>query len=43
MEEKGAGRAALDRVVRFSFSQLRDEAPELIPALGRILSESARS
>lgn len=31
------GRAALDRIVRFSFSQLRDEAPALIRSLRRIL------
>jgi len=31
------GRTALDRIVRFSFSQLRDEAPTLIRSLRRIL------
>jgi DNA-binding MarR family transcriptional regulator len=38
-----AGRAVLSRIVRFSFSQLRDEAPALIQSLGRILQEQARS
>ena len=31
------GRSALDRIVRFSFSQLRVEAPTLIRSLRRIL------
>lgn len=38
----GTGRAALSRIVRFSFSQLRDEAPALIRSLRRILKKQAR-
>jgi DNA-binding MarR family transcriptional regulator len=32
-----AGRDVLDRIVRYSFSQLRDEAPELSRSLRKIL------
>jgi DNA-binding MarR family transcriptional regulator len=32
-----SGRSALDRIVRFSFSELREEAPGLIKSLRRIL------
>lgn len=38
-----AGRAVLSRIVRFSFSQLRDEAPALIQSLRRILQKQVRS
>jgi len=37
LELTRAGRTALDRIVRFSFSHLRVEAPELIKSLRRIL------
>lgn len=37
----GAGRAALGRIVKYSFSQLRDEAPALIQSLRRILQKPA--
>lgn len=42
LEVTRAGRTSLDRVVRFSFSELRDEGPELIRALRRILSRTKR-
>jgi hypothetical protein len=42
LEVTRAGRTALDRVVRFSFSELRDQRPELIRALRRILSRTKR-
>jgi DNA-binding MarR family transcriptional regulator len=35
------GRAALGRIVHYSFSQLREEAPELIQSLRRILQKSS--
>jgi DNA-binding MarR family transcriptional regulator len=38
----GAGRTRLNRIVRFSFSQLHDEAPVLIQSLRRILQKRAR-
>jgi len=37
----GAGRAVLGRIVKYSFSQLRDEAPALIQSLRRILQKPA--
>ena len=35
------GRSALDRIVRFSFSPWREEAPALIQSLRRILQKSS--
>ena len=35
----GSGRAVLGRIVKYSFSQLRDEAPALIQSLRRILQK----
>ena len=37
----GAGRAVLGRIVKYSVSQLRDEAPALIQSLRRILQKPA--
>jgi DNA-binding MarR family transcriptional regulator len=37
-----AGQTSPDRVVRFSFSELRDDGPELIRALRLILSRAKR-
>jgi DNA-binding MarR family transcriptional regulator len=37
------GRNVLSRIVRFSFSQLRDEAPALIQSLRRILQKQPQS
>ena len=37
LELTRAGHKVLDRIVRYSFAQLRDEAPALIRSLGRIL------
>lgn len=36
------GRAALNRIVRFSFLKLRDEAPGLIRSLRHVLEKQAR-
>jgi len=38
-----SGRAALGRIVRFSYSQLRDEGPTLIRSLRRLLDRQKRS
>lgn len=43
LEVTRAGRTTLDRVVHFSFSELRDEGPDLIRALRRILGKTKRS
>jgi DNA-binding MarR family transcriptional regulator len=40
LEVTRAGRTALDRVVRISFSELREEGPDLIRALRRILAKT---
>ena len=37
------GQGVLSRIVQFSFGQLRDEAPELIRSLRRILQKPKRS
>ena len=37
LELTRAGHKVLDRIVRYSFAQLREEAPALIRSLGRIL------
>ena len=37
------GQATLNRIVRFSFAQLRDEAPELIRSLRRLLTRPRHS
>jgi DNA-binding MarR family transcriptional regulator len=38
-----SGRAVLGRIVRFSYSQLRDEGPTLIRSLRRLLDPQKRS
>jgi DNA-binding MarR family transcriptional regulator len=38
-----SGRAVLGRIVRFSYSQLRDEGPALIRSLRRVLDRRKRS
>ena len=38
-----SGRAVLGRIVRFSYSQLRDEGPTLIRSLRRLLDRQKRS
>ena len=37
------GQATLNKIVRFSFAQLREEAPDLIRSLRRLLNETQRS
>ena len=39
LELSSAGRAALGKIVRFSFSQLHDEGPALFQSLRRILKK----
>ena len=39
LQMTGAGRKALNRIVRFSFSQLRQEGPALIRSLRRVLKK----
>ena len=41
LQLSSTGRSALDRIVRYSFSQLREEAPALIQSLRRILQKSS--
>ena len=39
LQLSNTGRSALDRIVRYSFSELREEAPGLIQSLRRILQK----
>ena len=39
--QMSTGRSALDRIVRYSFSPWREEAPALIQSLRRILQKSS--